>query len=105
MNARAVFVGTGHFDHVFLCLCYEGHWLKLDSAWGRLTLAYLGPDDPAIWYREQGCTVLETESLDQRLFSPIIPASCVALVKRLLGLRKPFICTTRQLYRFLERSR
>jgi hypothetical protein len=106
------------FRHVFAVLPVPpgavgqgaGGWISIDPLIDRMELALHPPwpvDELAGWFRAQGVTVLNfflPVSEVRRhppLAPPITPFTCVEAVKRLLGLRAPWVLTPYQLYRHL----
>lgn len=102
MEALAVFHGTGHFDHCFVCVRDKGAWIKLEGIWGRTFLEYLG-EDPSARYAARGLKVVRAAVRPGANLYPAMGATCVGMAKRVLGIRKPFLWTTKQLRLFLER--
>ncbi len=98
-----VFCGTNHLDHVFCVIQDKGHWLRIDGAYGRPYAELLGPTslDIAARFRTKGCTVIESTRAPARYYAPVMPATCVEIAKRILGISRFFIITTRQLHRHL----
>jgi hypothetical protein len=107
------------FRHVFVVLPLPrqagrgegaGGWISVDPLIDRMELA-LHPPWPvhqlAGWFRAQGLTVLNlflpvpAARQHPPLAPPIAPFTCVEAVKRLLGLRAPWVLTPYQLYRHL----
>lgn len=107
------------FRHVFVVLPLPrqagreegaGGWISVDPLIDRMELA-LHPPWPvhqlAGWFQAQGLTVLNlflpvpAARQHPPLAPPIAPFTCVEAVKRLLGLRAPWVLTPYQLYRHL----
>lgn len=112
-EALVVFTGEGThplspllkpgFRHVFCAVRDRDHWCVVDGAEG-LPVLYVGHgDDLAVWYREQGYTVLEVPRRE-RTRAPFVVASCVGMVKAIVGIRS-LAQTPWGLYRHLRRSR
>ena len=90
------------FRHVFCAVRDREHWCIVDAADG-LPALYVGHgDDLALWYREQGFTVLEV-ARRERVRSPLCAASCVGMVKAVVGIRT-LAQTPWGLYKHLRRS-
>ena len=112
---RAVVVFHGHgvrgwrrllrpgFRHCFAAMEEGGYWILFDPQEGRPELRVLaGSDfDLAAFYRESGYDAVETTVREAGFVLPVLPATCVAAVKRIIGLRAPLVLTPRQLYRRL----
>lgn len=94
------------FRHVFAAMPVAGGWITLDPLSNRLELAFHPlPDgsDLAGWFRQRGHHVLAARRRppSSAIPFPLTPLTCVGVVKRLLGLRAPFVLTPWQLYRHL----
>ena len=80
----------------------EGYWILFDPREGcpeLRVLAAAGFDLAAFW-RGCGFVAVETTVREDAAFAlPVMPATCVAAVKRLIGLRAPLVLTPWQLYR------
>lgn len=112
---RAVVVFHGHgvrgwrrllrpgFRHCFAAVEQGGYWILFDPQEGRPELRVLAASDfgLAAFYRESGFTAVETTVHEAALVLPVMPATCVAAVKRIIGLRAALVLTPRQLYRRL----
>lgn len=87
---------VGHFTHVYVIDGVQ----EIDMTYGRLTVD--------IGHRAIGrdWVVLEAEiapnTAKNRIWWPIMPISCVSFTKRLLGINKPFVLTSKQLYNYLK---
>lgn len=96
---------TPGFRHCFVAVRREGCWVVCNPL-SHLTdvdvVAALPVATLAAWYRERGFIVVETEVVrpPPRL-APVRPFTCVEAVKRILGLRAPWVFTPRQLHRYL----
>ena len=86
-----------HFTHVY---CIQDDF-DIDMAYGRLTVSYAEEPDKG-WL----VVVVDVAPNDKehRILWPIMPISCVSFVKRLLGIKRPFILTSKQLYDYLRRE-
>lgn len=93
------------FRHVFVALPVAGGWITLDPLSTRLEADYhpLPPDtDLAAWFRTRGHHVLPAAQRPPVPAQwPVAPFTCVTLVKRVLGIRAPWVQTPWQLYRHL----
>jgi len=87
-----------------------GGWISIDPLIDRMELALHPPwsvDELTGWFRAQGLIVLNFRLPARFVRSrppvapPIAPFTCVEAVKRLLGLRAPWVLTPYQLYRHL----
>jgi len=117
LNALVVFGTDGNawwsrlcrrdFSHCFIVVDDGRYWIALDGDRGRARLKVVaGSDyDLAAFYREQGLTVVETMVPDGPPFWPLILATCVGIIKRLLVIRAPWVLTPYQLYRYLNKRK
>lgn len=105
MSALVCFSGQGHFAHVYVIVRDGWRWIKLDAVAGRLTVKDLGYETPMVRFRNEGLIVIQTEILPGRNSWPAMGATCVGMVKRVIGLRAPFTWTSKQLRLLLERNR
>ena len=89
-----------HFSHVYCIVWGFAEPVVIDMTYGRLTVSYDGFPPPEGW------TTVTTEvapnTAENRIWWPLMPLSCVSFTKRLLGINKPFILTSRQLYSYLR---
>jgi hypothetical protein len=94
------------FRHCFVVLRAGSLWLACEPLKDRIELDALALPpgfDLAAFYAAQGHRVLEGRRPPPRprqAFAPA-PLTCVAVVKRLLGIRAPWVWTPRQLYAHL----
>ena len=97
------------FRHCFAVLRAGSVWLACDPLKDRIELDALelpGNFDLAAFYREQGHRVLEGRRpppRTRRRFA-LAPLTCVTVVKRLLSIHAPWVCTPWQLYTHLSGS-
>ena len=93
------------FRHIFCALACVGHWLVADARDGRPRLGVAAPAnfDLAGFYRAHGLTVIETYVCERAARGPVMPATCAAATKRLLGVRD-WSLTPWQLYRQLSKE-
>ena len=91
------------FRHCFVAVEHGGYWILFDPQEGRPELRVLaGADfDLAGFYRQCGYVAVETTVRDAAYPLPVMPATCVAAVKRVIGLRAPWVLTPWQLCRRL----
>jgi hypothetical protein len=92
------------FWHCFACVENDGIWLRIDGEKGVPKVAYVTQSDGfdlAEFYREQGCTVIETKQRQEPVPSPFILRNCVGMVKAMLCIRSCAV-TPWQLYRHLR---
>lgn len=100
------------FRHCFALVCSSGRWVVINpmSHWTDVTVLAATADgataDEMVRTLEErglaavACTVAEPA---QRAWPPA-PFTCVEVVKRILGIKKPLVLTPRQLFRLLEQS-
>ena len=84
----------------------SGIWIRFDGKDGIPDIrAEAGADFTlAAFYRSAGFTVIELDNLEPRPPRTVLMlGTCVGAVKRVLGLRAPFVLTPKQLYRRLTR--
>jgi hypothetical protein len=91
------------FRHCFVALGATGGWVCVNPLAHRTVVSVLPVEagfDLAGWYRGRGLTVVETRiACPPRRQAPWRPYSCVEAVKRILGLRAPWVLTPWQLFR------
>jgi hypothetical protein len=97
------------FRHCFAALRVGEGWIACDPLKDRIQLALVprpADFDLAAFYASQGHRVLVGRTAGQPPRAPALPSllTCVAIVKRLLGIRAPAVVTPWQLYRHLRRS-
>lgn len=97
------------FRHCFVVVRSGGHWVACDPLCHRTLLVVLPPvprADLMRLYRRRGYHVLATTTMiPPRVVAPVRPFTCVEAVKRILGLRAPWVFTPWQLYCHLLRHR
>jgi hypothetical protein len=98
------------FRHCFVLVRDGRDWLLCDPLKDRMLLARIAapPDfDLAAHYAAQGHRVLAGVAGHEqgRRMPAVSPLTCVAVVKRVLGVRAPWILTPRQLHRHLMRQK
>jgi len=114
MRALVVFHGHGGawwgrwcragFKHCFIAVCDGAYWITLDGTLGRARLRVMAASDfdLATFYRDQGFTVVAATARDGPPFWPLILATCVGAIKRILVIRRPWIFTPYQLFEYLR---
>jgi hypothetical protein len=98
------------FRHCFIVLHAGSLWLACEPLKDRIDLDVLALPaefDLAAFYGRQGHHVLQGRRLPPRPRRPFAPAplTCVTVVKRLLGIRAPWVWTPWQLYVHLTEPR
>lgn len=96
------------FRHCFAALSIGDRWIACDPLKDRIQLALIprpADFDLAAFYAGQGHQVLVGRTGGGPGRPPAMPSllTCVAIVKRLLGIRAPTVVTPWQLYRHLRR--
>ena len=100
-------------DHQHLSTAPKSQWLLFDPMAHRFSLARipnpsanpLTAADLALWLRRLGYRVVETMVADPDPSprpAPVRPVTCVEAIKRVLGLRLPWVITPWSLYRSLK---
>ncbi|MGE4013899.1 MAG: hypothetical protein AB7G15_17370, partial [Alphaproteobacteria bacterium] len=106
-DPRALVVWT-HRWHCFVAIRDNGYWLTVDGRKGipAANIVAAEPFELAEFYRGNGYAVIEAPlpRLGGRNLTPFMPATCVAMCKRFLGVRAWWVQTPSQLYRHLRRS-
>lgn len=97
------------FRHCFMILETDRGCLWIDPLSQQLTIKILADHELNAlirWYREMGMRVLtttvNTSGLQPHNWSPM---TCVEVVKRLVGLRDPFVWTPWQLYQKIKKNK
>lgn len=95
------------FRHCFAVAECGDYWILVDPQEGRPELRVIaGAEfDLRQFYQAQGFTAVEIMVGNPIFRLPVMPATCVASVKRIIGLRAPLILTPWQLYRRLRSGR
>jgi hypothetical protein len=97
------------FRHCFAALADDSGWLLCDPLKDRILLTRITPPagfDLARFYCDQGHRVLvgtAAPASATRGTPTVAPLTCVAIVKRLLGVQAATVLTPRQLFRHLVR--
>jgi hypothetical protein len=97
------------FRHCFAVLADGPGWLLCDPLKDRILLTRIEPPagfDLARFYHEQGHRVLAGRTMpvsSPRRPPTLVPLTCVAVVKRLLGVQGASVLTPRQLFDHLAR--
>ncbi|MDG4574803.1 MAG: hypothetical protein P9C36_05865 [Defluviicoccus sp.] len=93
------------FRHCFVVVFQGDTAIVCDPLSNQMLLGSVRPATPAVvadWYCERGFTVVATEIREApRRGARLRPLTCVEIVKRVLGIRAPFVLTPWQLYRHL----
>lgn len=93
------------FRHCFTIVGRIDHWIIVDPMSNFTNLGVISGsniDDVAEWYRQFGFTVVKTV-VRREDFPPVYLRlfTCVEAVKRVLGIRAPWVITPWQLYRHI----
>ena len=114
MRALVVFHDTGigpwsrllmsGFRHCFVAIEQDGYWVVFDPQRGAPKISVVAQADYDLrsFYLDCGFYAVETKTENKIFWSLLLPATCVAAVKRIVGLKNPWIWTPRQLYQFLS---
>lgn len=92
------------FRHCFVALEEAGRWITVDPLAGYTDVAVQpvpAAFDLAGFYRERGFTVVETRRRRRFRPAPLLPATCVEVAKRVLGIASWRVLTPGQLHDFL----
>lgn len=93
------------FRHCFVVVFQGDTAIVCDPLSNQMLLGSVRPATPLVvtdWYRERGFTVVATRITEvPRCGALLRPLTCVEIVKRVLGIRAPFVLTPWQLYRHL----
>ncbi len=95
------------FKHCFVALQISDRWIICDSLKSQMAFSIIQlPSNFKLeaFYRDRGYTVLARRGATQRNPSSIIPEilTCVAVVKRVIGIRSFWTLTPWQLFRLLS---
>lgn len=96
------------FRHCFVILHDGEKWLSIDPLAHRMQIqVHHVPSDFDLprWLEERGHIAIRAKIHDEPKMSPIMPLTCVEVVKRVLGVRNRFVLTPWQLYRYLRAER
>lgn len=93
------------FRHCFMLLRFGDMWLSVDALSHKTEIMRIDlPDHFNLvhWLESQGETVIAVppSEVQKKALWPA-PFTCVESVKRILGIRKPFLFTPFQLYQFM----
>ncbi len=93
------------FRHVYVALLTEHAWIVVEGlkAVPTVDIAASSGDDLKWFFEDHGFTVVETEVREHRTRPTLAVGTCLGLVKAFLGIRKPWIVTPYQLYRYLKK--
>jgi hypothetical protein len=96
------------FGHCFVLLDQGDRWILLESLLHVLECRILGrasAEDLAAFYARQGFIVLAVPiETPLRRLAPILPLTCVEVVKRAIGLHSWRIITPFQLFHYLKKN-
>lgn len=94
------------FRHCFVVVFQGDTAIVCDPLSNQMLLGSVRPATPPVvtdWYCERGFTVVATQICEvPRRGALLQPLTCVEIVKRVLGIRAPFVLTPWQLYRHLS---
>ncbi|MBI2240414.1 MAG: hypothetical protein HYU59_06370 [Magnetospirillum gryphiswaldense] len=91
------------FRHCFVAVRQGPFWVVTDPLSHRTAVWIEAVDDLAGFYRRHQLVVVATRLVDPpKRPVPWRPYTCVEAVKRILGLRAPWVLTPWQLYRHLQ---
>ncbi len=96
------------FRHCFMIMQQDGRWILVDPRANKTDICLLPhPRDFNLprYYANQGMTVVKVPSIKtpNRILSPF-PVTCIATLKRIIGLHHMTILTPYQLYKFLQKT-
>ncbi len=92
------------FRHCFAVLREEDHWIVIDPLSHFIDVKTHVSDanfDMVEWLKTQGMTVLKTKITPPNKQAPLMPFSCVEVVKRVIGIHARGVITPWQLFQFL----
>jgi hypothetical protein len=94
------------FRHCFCAVVAGDYWILVDGRRGLPVIEVVAAAsyDLGAFYRRLGYTVAPVAVMPIAPRSPIVPATCVAAVKRVLGIRAPLALTPYQLWRRVTQS-
>lgn len=115
LKALVVFHGGGRhwlapllapgFAHVAVMVEAGAHWVLIDPGLGTPDVRIVEAErDIARECRDQGWAVVETECRDIQAMGPLMLNNCVGVVKKVLGIRHPFVWTPFQLFNHLRKQ-
>ncbi len=95
------------FKHCFVALQMSDRWIICDSLKNQMVFTIIEPPlhfSLGAFYRDKGYTVLARRGVMARRPSSIIPEplTCVAVAKRIIGIRSYWTLTPWQLFRLLS---
>lgn len=96
------------FRHCFVILHDGENWLSVDPLAHRIEaqIQHVQKDfDLPAWLEERGHIVIRAKIHEGQKIMPVMPVTCVEVVKRVLGVRRRFIFTPWQLYRHIRAER
>lgn len=94
------------FRHCFCAVRSSAYWIVIDGRRGLPVIEVVAgaETDLAAFYRGLGYTVAEIAAAPRAPRQPVAFATCVGVVKRVLGVRAPFAFTPHQLWKRLSSS-
>lgn len=96
------------FRHCFIVVRSGEYWIACDPLSHYVALTVLPPcqiAELASFFQQRGNRVIATTAtIPQPALAPLRPFTCVEVVKRILGLRAPWVFTPWQLYNQLARG-
>ena len=95
------------FRHCGVAVEAGDYWVFVDPNPDciRFRVPALKDFDIGKYFRDQGFHTVEYVSTGVEVRVPLAVSNCVGVVKTVLGIRKPFIITPYQLYRYLRRQK
>lgn len=91
------------FRHCFVIMNNGQHWLSIEAGIDRMDVALCEAPasyDLAEWFVKAGHKVIEVEVKHTGKCFPVMPFTCVELVKRIVGIQKCLVITPWQLYKY-----
>lgn len=94
------------FQHCFVAVQMEHAWVVMDGGFRNTHINSVAPTnfDLKSHYENHGYIVHQMLIRPVETINPLMIGSCVGMVKRVIGIRAPFVWTPLQLYRHLERK-
>ena len=95
------------FRHCFMIMQQDGRWILIDPRANKTDIALLPhPRDFNFprYYMNQGMTVVKVPHINtpHKILSPF-PVTCIAIIKRIIGLHKWSVITPYHLYKTLQK--
>ncbi len=96
------------FGHCSVFVQDNGAWVHFDSSRGRPRIEIYKEfetiDLLIKGLREVKIVALPCKMTGKRFYSPFVLGSCVELVKRVVGIKAPFVLTPYQLYSYIRKN-